>query len=204
MQGRLICSQVATGIGNVGEYTFELSPIPFSDPQAEIEPTVTEAVKVLPRPVRLLSLLLNGQPIPPEQAKIALPLDQGQVLDLQLSWAVAGGETAQVELLPSPGNVGRTGNAIFRISQESGPLTLTLQYGNGLGEPIVRALTIEPFDPTPTDPAAAAAAAAAAAVSGQSGQSGGGGGDSGPPALDSPATTDPGRLSPAETPPQFD
>jgi hypothetical protein len=210
VQARLICQGVATGIGEVGEYTFELSPIAFSDTEAEVEPTATDTVKVLPRSVRLVSLLLNGQLIPPEQAKIAFPLDQGQVIDLQLAWAVEGGSTAQVELLPSPGNVGLSGNAIFRISQESGPLTLMLQYGNGVGDPIVRALTIEPFDPTPTDPAAAAAAAAAAAVSGsggggnQAGGGGGGGGEEGPPPLDQAAPTDPGRLSPSETPPQFD
>jgi hypothetical protein len=199
VQARLICQGVATGIGEVGEYTFELSPIAFSDTEAEVEPTATDTVKVLPRSVRLVSLLLNGQLIPPEQAKIAFPLDQGQVIDLQLAWAVEGGSTAQVELLPSPGNVGLAGNAIFRVSQESGPLTLMLQYGDGVGEPIVRALTIEPFDPTPTDPAAAAAAAAAAAVSGNGGgggQAGGGGGEEGPPPLDQAAPTDPGRCLP--------
>jgi hypothetical protein len=56
-----------------------LSPIAFSDTEAEVEPTATDTVKVLPRSVRLVSLLLNGQLIPPEQAKIAFPLDQGQV-----------------------------------------------------------------------------------------------------------------------------
>jgi hypothetical protein len=215
--GVLFCQQVPTNIVDVGEYTFTLTAVPgIAEDGLELEPKVTDPVKILPRPVRLQALFLNRQLVPLEVGKIAFPLGRGQMQPVQLAWTVEGGSTAQVELLPSPGQVELSGSALFEISQESGPLTLTLQFSNGVGDPIVRSLTIEPYDPNPTDPvetAAEAAAAAAAAASGGGGNQagggggqagGGGGGEEGPPPLDQAAPTDPGRLSPSETPPQFD
>ncbi|MDA0867050.1 MAG: hypothetical protein O2890_11660, partial [Cyanobacteria bacterium] len=198
---QLICRNVATGIGDVGEYTFELRPIAFSESDLELEGKATDLVKVTPRPIRLVSFQINGQDAQP---KYLVPVDQGQPVPVMvITWEIEGGATAQAALLPSPGTVGLAGSAPFPLSQEPGTVTVTLQVSNGVGEPLVRSVTVETFDPTPTDPAKAAAeAAAAAAAAGQDG--GGAAGNGEPPPFGSPTPSDPGRLSPSETPPQFD
>ncbi|NJN20534.1 MAG: hypothetical protein HC812_04180 [Leptolyngbya sp. RL_3_1] len=202
---QLICQNVATGIGEVGEYTFELRPIAFSETDLELEAKVTDLVKVIPRPIRLVSFQINGQEI--DRPKYVIPIDQGQFFTPFISWEIEGGATATVELLPSPGGVDLTGSLPFQLSAETGTVTITLQATNGVDKPLLQSLTIEVFDPTPTDPATAAAeaaaAAAAAAAAGQGNNNGGAAGSSEPPPFGSPTPSDPGRLSPSETPPQF-
>lgn len=203
---RLVCQEVATGLGAVGDYTFELTPIAFSEPETAIEPKTTQVIKVIPRPVQLLSLLINGQPALP---KYVVPVTPGQPpIELVLSWVIAGGSTATATLDPAPGTVPLRGSASLPLSPEPGSQTLTLTLSNGTGEPTRHSITIETYDPDPVDAAAiAAAAAAAAAAAGGNDTAPGPGGaapPSGPPALDQPIPSDPGRLSPTETPPQFD
>jgi hypothetical protein len=203
---QLVCRNVATGIRDVGDYTFELRPLALSEPELELEAKVTDAVKVIPRPIQLVSFQIDGQDAP--LTKFMVQLDQQQGQNLLISWEVEGGSTAKVELLPSPGQVPLSGGVLFPLTLESGTATLTLQVTNGVDDPLVRSVTVETFDPTPTDPAveaarATAAAAVAAAAAGQDG--GGGAGEAGePPPFGSPTPSDPGRLSPSETPPQFD
>ena len=201
---QLICRNVATGIGDVGEYTFELRPLVLSEPGLELEAKATDIIKVIPRPIQLVSFQINGQDAQP---KYLVPVDQGQPLPIMvISWQIEGGATAQAELQPAPGTVGLAGSAPFPLSQEPGTVTVTLSVTNGVGEPLVRSVTVETFDPTPTDPATAAAeaAAAAAAAAGQDGGGGGEDGGGGEAPFGSPTPSDPGRLSPSESPPQFD
>lgn len=203
----LVCREVATGIGAVGEFTFELTALPMGEIPEDLEPKVSDPVKVEALPAQIISFSINGQEI--QQAKYLFPVDQNQPIPvLTIAWQVRGGSTTTVQLLPSPGSVGSQGSFPFPLSPEPGTVVLTLQASNGSGEPITRAVTIQTFDPTPSDPAKAAAdaAAAAAAAAGQdAGDAGDAGSDGGgEPGLDNPAPVEPGRLSPSETPPKFD
>lgn len=146
----LICQGVPTGITEVGRYRFELTPIPvgFKDQQMP-EPKVTETVQIQPRPVRIVSFTINGQNAQP---KYLIPVDQGQPLPgFRLGWKVDGGSTTRVELLPSPGSVGLQGVLPLPLSP-SGSTTITLKVSDGEHPPLIRAVTIDTFDPTPNPP----------------------------------------------------
>lgn len=220
----LVCQNVATGVGQAGDYVFELSPIPKDQSTKSPEPTKTDPIKIEPRPPQILSFQVNEQEARP---KYLIPVEPGQSpIALVVSWQVEGGASTRVELLPSPGNVPLQGAIAYPLSQQPETQTITLQVSNGKGQPIARSVTIETFDPTPTDPAAAAAAAAAAATANaqQNAESAREEADTAqpagaspsstpspsppsepsPPSLDAPAPSTPGRLSPTELPPQFD
>ena len=208
LQGALICQGVPTGIGEVGKFTFELTPQAIGNPEPAPEAKQTEIVEIQPRPVRIVSFQVNGQEAQP---KYLIPVDQGQPIPgFVLSWKIEGGSTAKAELLPSPGSVGPEGSIPFPLSPEPGETTITLQVSDGFHDPILRSVTVTTFDPTPTDPAQAAAEAAAAAAAasqqdgGGSGGGGGGGTGTSEPGLQMPSAAEPGQLSPSEVPPQFD
>jgi hypothetical protein len=202
----LLCQNVPTGIGEVGRYVFELTPVPLGQPGAAPTPTRTEIVQIEPRPVRIADFRINGREAQP---RYVIPVEPGQpVPGLTLSWAIEGGETARAVLLPSPGTVPLQGSLSLPINP-AGETTLALQVTNGAGEPITRSVTIATYDPTPGEGAAAAAAqqaAQAAQAAAQAAQAvqGGSRSPAASPTPSLPAATDSERLSPAEAPPRLD
>ncbi|QQE63925.1 hypothetical protein GFS31_05960 [Leptolyngbya sp. BL0902] len=146
----LVCQGVPTGMGQVGQYQFELTPIPVGLADTETPPVkVSEVVEVQPRPLAITAFRINGQEADP---KYLVPVEPGQPIPgFQLDWQVEGGSTAQVELLPSPGTVGRSGSLRLPLPP-SGSTTLTLRVSDGHHPPVVRAVTFETFNPNPNPP----------------------------------------------------
>jgi len=156
----LVCRNVATGVRRAGDYIFELTPIGKNESAKPTEPTKSDRIQIVPRPAQILSFRVNNQEARP---KYLIPITPGKPpLVLVFSWEVEGGASTKVELLPSPGSVPLRGAMGLPITQQPETSTITLQVSNGVGQPVNRSVTIETFNPNPSDPAATAAAAAAA------------------------------------------
>ncbi|MBE9108092.1 hypothetical protein IQ273_01455 [Nodosilinea sp. LEGE 07298] len=150
LQDRLICQGVPTGMLEVGEYQFELTPVPINLGDRElIAAKQSEVVTIEPRPVRIASFTINGREAQP---KYLVPVEPGQQIPgFQVAWRVEGGSTAKVELLPSPGTVGLQGALSMPLSP-AGTTTVTLRVTDGQNPPLVRAVTFETFNPRPNQP----------------------------------------------------
>lgn len=147
---RLVCQGVPTGMTTVGQYQFELTPIPLGlgDTEAPITKT-SEVVEIQPRPIAITAFRINGREAEP---KYLVPVEPGRPIPgFQLDWQVEGGSTTQVELLPSPGTVGKSGSLRLPLPP-TGTTTLTLRVSDGQNPPIVRAVTFETFNPNPNPP----------------------------------------------------
>ncbi len=213
----LICQNVPTGLKAAGEYRLELqalradalvNPTTASQSEAAVpKPKTTELIKIQPQMPRILSFQINGREAP---SKLLIPVQAGQTLPLiQVSWRVQGGSTTRVELTPSPGTVPLTGKIGFPLSPQGGT-TIALQVKTPTGEVLSRSVTVEVYNPNPTDAAAIAAAAVKAAVSRPAPTPG----SSTPNATASPPSSAPlpsgapspaenDRLAPSEQAPQF-
>lgn len=155
LRPELVCRGVPTGMMAVGRYQFELTPVPIKMEGNGTPPTrISEVVEIKPRPVRIVAFTVNGREAQP---KYLVPVDQGQRLPgFRLSWRVAGGSTTKVELLPSPGTVPMQGSLSIPFGPAS-TTTITLQVSDGFNPPLIRAVTVETFDPTPNGSAKPAA-----------------------------------------------
>jgi len=152
LEQTLVCQGVPTGMSQVGRYQFELTAVPvgLEEDGTIPESKVSEVVEIQPRPVGITSFTVNGRDAQP---KYLIPIDQGQPIPgFRIGWQVAGGSTAKVELLPSPGSVGLQGTLPLPLSPEPGTTTVTLRVSDGQNPPIIRAVTFETFDPTPNPP----------------------------------------------------
>ncbi|WOD38647.1 hypothetical protein [Nodosilinea sp. E11] len=150
IQDRLICQGVPSGMIEVGQYQFELTPVPVNLGDNEL-PTAkqSEVVNIEPRPVRIAAFTINGREAEP---KYLVPVEPGQPIPgFQVAWRVEGGSTAKVELLPSPGSVGLQGAMAMPLSP-AGTTTVTLRVTDGQNPPLVRAVTFETFNPRPNQP----------------------------------------------------
>lgn len=147
---QLVCQGVPTGMTQVGQYQFELTPIPLGLQETEQPVTkVSDVVEIQPRPVGIVAFRINGQEAQP---KYLVPVEPGRPIPgFQLDWQVEGGSTAQVELLPSPGTVGRSGSLRLPLPP-TGTTTITLRVSDGQNPPVVRAVTFETFNPNPNPP----------------------------------------------------
>ena len=146
----LVCQGVPTGMTQVGQYQFELTPIPVGLEDTEEPPTkVSEVVEIQPRPIGIAAFRINGQEADP---KYLVPVEPGRPIPgFQLDWQVEGGATTQVELLPSPGSVGKAGSLRLPLPP-AGTTTITLRVSDGQNPPILRAVTFETFNPNPNPP----------------------------------------------------
>ncbi|NET08623.1 MAG: hypothetical protein F6K09_01495 [Merismopedia sp. SIO2A8] len=201
----LECLNIPTGIQQAGDYTFELIAHPLFPQSVPSEPITTDVVKILPVPPAIANFQINGEEAP---AKYLIPVEQGgSVPVVELAWDVVGGSSTVVELSPSPGSVPLQGTLAIPLSQQPGTTVLSLTVSNNAGQTLTRSVTLETFDPTPTDPVEAAAAAIAAATqAAEMNTRTGSPTETGSPGagLGAPFPSDPGRLSPTETPPEFD
>ncbi|WP_035985779.1 hypothetical protein [Leptolyngbya sp. KIOST-1] len=150
IQDRLICQGVPTGMLEVGQYQFELTPVPVNLSDRELPAArQSEVVNIEPRPVRIAAFTINGNEAQP---KYLVPVEPGQPIPgFQVAWRVEGGSTAKVELLPSPGTVGLQGALSMPLSP-AGTTTVTLRVTDGQNPPLVRAVTFETFNPRPNQP----------------------------------------------------
>lgn len=150
IQDRLICQGVPSGMTDVGQYQFELTPVPVNLGDRELPAAKqSEVVNIEPRPVRIASFTINGGEAQP---KYLVPVEPGQSIPgFQVAWRVEGGSTAKVELLPSPGTVGLQG-ALSMPLPPTGTTTVTLRVTDGQNPPLIRAVTFETFNPRPNQP----------------------------------------------------
>ncbi len=150
LEDRLICQGVPSGMLEVGQYQFELTPVPVNLGDRELPAAKqSEVVNIQPRPVRIASFTINGREAQP---KYLVPVEPGQQIPgFQVAWRVEGGSTAKVELLPSPGTVGLQGALSMPLSP-AGTTTVTLRVTDGQNPPLVRAVTFETFNPRPNQP----------------------------------------------------
>jgi hypothetical protein len=121
------------------------------------KPTQTDVIQVQPLPSYIARLQVNGEEAAPFYR---VPLSLGQLAPIvRLKWDVGGGKTTKVQLLPSPGEVGRRSTIDLPLTQEYGTQAVTLQVSDLNGKPITRIITFEIFNPSPNDPNLAAAQA---------------------------------------------
>lgn len=204
---QLVCQQVPTGLRQAGTFTVDLIAIPQGEHPEEPILSTSEPVQIHPRPPRLLTFTLNGEPAQPNYL---VPVDQGQsLLNLELAWEVENNPGTKVVLMPAPGDVPTVGTLPVPLSPEPGETLISLQVTNVAGEQLTRSITITTYDPTPESPTivvntgneATADANAGAAADASRGTSAGGANGS---AVRVPVPTRPGTVSPQELPPQFE
>jgi uncharacterized membrane protein len=149
----LVCNGFPTGIKQPGEYTFELTPIPKRTLENPLLPKLTDIIKILPLPIRILSFQIqqNGQVLPdlPKYPFYINPntIDPANPPMLIISWKVDGGEDVKVELSPSPGTVVREGKIPYFINNNPTSETITLTATNGAGDQVSRSFVIETIIP---------------------------------------------------------
>ncbi|MFZ4675972.1 MAG: hypothetical protein ACOYM4_09815 [Nodosilinea sp.] len=150
LKDQLICQGVPSGMMAVGQYQFELTPVPVNLGDSPLPAAKqSEVVNIQPRPVRIASFTINGREAEP---KYLVPVEPGQrIPGFQVAWRVEGGSTAKVELLPSPGTVGLQGSLSMPLPP-SGTTTVTLRVTDGQNPPLLRAVTFETFNPRPNPP----------------------------------------------------
>ncbi len=201
----LICRNVPTGLNMVGEYRLELQAIATGQPDnPDNKPKATEVIKIQPQTAQILNFQINGQEAP---AKLLLAVPAGKLpAPIQVRWRVQGGSTTRVELNPTPGSVPLSGQLNLPLSPQ-GSTTLTLQVKPATGDPVLRSVTIEVFNPAQPSPSGDGDTGTdTPGAAGSPTTTGGGAGTAGTPSpipigVPSPAVDD--RLSPAEQPPQF-
>ncbi|MBE9060429.1 hypothetical protein [cf. Phormidesmis sp. LEGE 11477] len=222
----IVCENVPTELTAVGSYQFELLAIPIDGDRTDENPSenpasaanqaeqpapaATETITIQPL-TPVIQLFVDSQPA---AAKYVIPIDSANLF-FPLSWAVDGGSTTQVELLPSPGAVPPSGQLTIPLKPESGSTTITLQAENAAGESVSQSIVVETYDPTqpatPEEIAATAAAAAASATTtaiteanqAEANQNNGSMGSSGQNAGSRRSTGQSDRLSPSGRPPRF-
>ncbi len=141
---RLTCTNVPTGATAGGDYIFELVAIAKLGVGLPADQKLSDLIKIIPAPasgLRITSFQVNGRDAPPKfQAEVD---PQRPPQNLQISWAVEGGENVRVELLPAPGGVAPQGSIRFPLSQQTAQQTLILQATNAAGEQVRRSLVVE-------------------------------------------------------------
>lgn len=158
---QLVCQKVKTGIKKPGDYIFALKPIPKSGENDNKEAKLTEPIKILPRPPRILKFTINGKPA---NAKYLIPISKDKkVPPLVFSWEVDASDSTQIQLLPAPGSVPKKGSISLNPEPKPNSMTLMLQVTTSTGQQ-VRSLILETYDPQAQDPAVAAAAAVGKAL----------------------------------------
>lgn len=227
---QLNCRYVPGNNRGVGDYIFELQLFAKTAADKPTASQKTDVIKVQPLPSQIVEFKIDGNnPLP----KYSILLNQIKpIKSINLSWKVEGSSNIKVELLPAPGNIARTGNITYPISDKPSSEIITLQVTNPAGEKIIRAVTIETvLPPTPAEipglsipPNANGVKptnelppipATPATPPGQIASPSSGGANSSntsPPAAspsaspspNSPALSQPGQLSPLELPPGFD
>lgn len=138
---QMICQNVPTKNYGAGDYIFELQLFSKADTDKPSVVQKTDVIKVKPIPSQILEFKINGiNPLAKYQVTInpAHPIQA-----INLSWRVKGSSNIQVELLPTPGNVARTGNIPYPISPKPNSETITLQVTSPSGDKVSRSVTLE-------------------------------------------------------------
>lgn len=203
---QLVCQNVPTGLRQAGIYTFDLIAVPKGEQPEEPILLTSEPTHIQPRPPRLLTFTLNGEPAQPNYL---VPVDEGQpLINLELAWEVENNPGTKVILIPAPGDVPTEGALPVPLSPEPGETLVSLQVTNVAGEQLTRSITITTYDPTPESPTIVVNTGDATSPgdAGEDIEAGGGaiaaGENGGTNRV--PVPSRPGTVSPQELPPRFE
>lgn len=206
----LNCQNLLTDITQPGNYTFRVSVIPTQgEPGTEITKT-SDAIKieapppvppVPPTPVKIISFKVNGQEVSnkPKHSFAINKLRSDASVDI--SWEVQPGEDIKVELSPSPGAVGVSGEQVFPLSVPPSNETITLKVTNKAGEQTSQSVQIQTIEPNfPNQPASSGSRSSRTSAPGSGTNTPGN--NVSPANSPTPSSSD--KLSPMELPPKAD
>ena len=138
LENLLVCQNVPTGLRQAGIYTFDLIAIPKGEQPEDPILMTSEPTHIQPRPPRLLTFTLNGEPAQPNYL---VPVDEGQpLINLELAWEVEDNPGTKVVLMPAPGDVPVEGALPVPLSPEPGETLVSLQVTNVAGEQLMRSI----------------------------------------------------------------
>jgi len=137
---------VPTDAKQPGDYIFKLVAV-VKQEQGTTEITrSTEPIKIKPKPLKILSFKINGQEAANKPKHVYLLNEQGDTVEVVLSWIVEGGADIQVELSPSPGRVAARGTLNYTLSPPSTE-TITLKVSNKSGNQQSQSAVIQTITP---------------------------------------------------------
>ncbi|MBE9208005.1 hypothetical protein IQ244_16030 [Nostoc sp. LEGE 06077] len=215
-ENQINCRNIPANNRGAGDYIFELQVFTKTDTDKPSISQKTDLVKVQPLPSKIIEFKIDGNNPLPKYPILINPLKPNKPLNL--SWKVEGTNNIKVELIPAPGDIPRNGTIPYPVNQQPGSETITLQVTNSTGEKVSRSVTIETFlpptvNPTPVIPSGdiKPVIPTVPSSSGQPTPPPGAspGTSSSPtnnsvPTPNSPAPSQPDKLSPLELPPGFD
>ena len=138
----LVCRNVPTQINRPGEYVFKLL-VTYREAQATAEISRnTEAVKITPKPLQIVSFQINSQEVKQNPKQVYLLEQPSSAIDVGLSWNVRGGEGTTVEITPAPGLVPLRGQVRYSLSAPSTE-TMTLTVRNPSGNQTSQSVVIQ-------------------------------------------------------------
>lgn len=170
---QLVCTNLPTDVQKSGNYIFKLvlrvkpaSAAQATEPAAGSTEVVrqTEPIKVIAKPIRIVSFLVNGQSAKQHPKQTYLFNRRVNPPAIALSWQVEGGADTEVELLPAPGQVPLQGTMNLMLNAP-GTQTVTLRAKNTSGEQQEQSIVIQLFevpDPSQAGPSDSPATAPAA------------------------------------------
>ena len=144
----LACQNFPTTISQAGMYQFELKKTVQGqttslDESAPTEPVLTEMITIAPLAPQILKFSINDQLA---HAKYVGPFHTGVFAPpLLIDWAVDGGDTTQVSLLPAPGNVPSAGTLVLPLTPESGSTTIPFRLRMRLERVLLSRLWLKPL-----------------------------------------------------------
>lgn len=209
----LICTNVPTDVQKAGDYIFKL--ILRVRQEGSIEESVTkdsagkdssteivkqtEPIKVVAKPVRILSFQVNGQNAKQNPKQTYLFNRRANAPAIALSWQVEGGAGTKVELLPAPGEVQSQGSMNF-VLNSPGTQTITLRATSAMGEQQEQSVVVQTVEVP--DPNQAKSAASPAPASSQPANATSGTGNPASQPSDRAAPSPIGNPEPIELPPR--
>lgn len=138
----LVCRNVPTNVRQPGDYIFKLV-VTYREEQNTAEVTAnTEAVKIIPRPLNIVSFKVNDQEVKQNPKQVYLLTQPTGVMNISLSWNVQGGEGTKVEITPAPGPVPLQGQVNYALSAPSAE-TITITVSNPSGNQISQSAVVQ-------------------------------------------------------------
>jgi hypothetical protein len=157
----LVCANFPTDVQKAGDYVFKLI-LQVRQTEGFTELTKqTEPVKVIAKPIRIVSFQINGQNAKENPKQTYLFNRRVNPPTIGLSWQVEGSAGTKVNLLPAPGEVPLQG-AMSLSMNAPGTQTVTLRVTSPAGEQQEQSVviqTVEIPDPSQARPSASPPAA---------------------------------------------
>ena len=142
----LSCQNLPLPIPEPGTYLYQLEVVSTSLNGTSSDQKTSNQIRVeAPRP-NIVSFQINQQPAEP---KYLIPLDPGaDAISLYLSWTVEPQKGTEVQILPTPGTVGLSGEMHYYLAQKPGTTFITLQVTSASGETLTRTVEVQIYERT--------------------------------------------------------